>query len=168
MNRSRIVYNTEDLVQITENLPPSQKGPVCKMMMDMMNHEAYNNARYELCLQTRALNTEYKEMFKSILSLFKTMRRMFHSMLFRYTWTKEDFELGTPLGKGKFGRVYMAREKKTKYLVAMKVLFKSELTKGRVEKQGKLNSMLNQFKPSHKPFFILPVLRELEIQSRLK
>lgn len=44
--------------------------------------------------------------------------------------------MGTPLGKGKFGRVYMAREKKTKYLVAMKVLFKSELTQGKVEKQG--------------------------------
>lgn len=55
--------------------------------------------------------------------------------------------MGTPLGKGKFGRVYIAREKKTKYMVAMKILFKSELTKGRVEKQ---------------------VLRELEIQSRLK
>lgn len=51
------------------------------------------------------------------------------------------------MGKGKFGRVYLAREKVTKYMVAMKILFKSELTKGRVEKQ---------------------VLRELEIQSRLK
>ncbi|KAL7051426.1 hypothetical protein ACKWTF_004462 [Chironomus riparius] len=64
-----------------------------------------------------------------------------------YVWSKDDFELGTPLGKGKFGRVYIAREKKTKFLVAMKILFKSELVKGRVEKQ---------------------VLRELEIQSRLK
>ena len=64
-----------------------------------------------------------------------------------YTWTKDDFELGTALGKGKFGRVYIAREKKTKFMVAMKILFKSELVKGRVEKQ---------------------VLRELEIQSRLK
>jgi aurora kinase B len=51
------------------------------------------------------------------------------------------------LGKGKFGRVFIAREKKTEYMVAMKILFKSELVKGRVEKQ---------------------VLRELEIQSRLK
>jgi serine/threonine protein kinase len=55
--------------------------------------------------------------------------------------------LGTPLGKGKFGRVYIAREKSTKFMVAMKILFKTELVKGRVEKQ---------------------VLRELEIQSRLK
>lgn len=67
----------------------------------------------------------------------------FHS----YDWTKDDFELGTPLGKGKFGRVYLARERKTHFMVAMKIMFKSELKNGRVEKQ---------------------VLREIEIQSRLK
>lgn len=64
-----------------------------------------------------------------------------------YQWSKDDFELGAPLGRGKFGRVYLAREVSTKYIVAMKVLFKSELIEGRVEKQ---------------------VLREIEIQSRLK
>lgn len=66
---------------------------------------------------------------------------------FSYQWSKDDFELGNALGRGKFGRVYLAREKRTKFLVAMKVLFKSELAKGRVEKQ---------------------LLREVEIQSRLK
>lgn len=55
--------------------------------------------------------------------------------------------MGAPLGRGKFGRVYVAREKKTHFLVAMKVLFKSEIRKGRVERQ---------------------ILREIEIQSRLK
>lgn len=58
------------------------------------------------------------------------------SRIFSYTWSKDDFEMGTPLGKGKFGRVFIAREKKTKFQVAMKILFKSELVKGRVEKQG--------------------------------
>lgn len=65
----------------------------------------------------------------------------------RYDWSKDDFELGNALGRGKFGRVYLAREKKTKFMVAMKVMFKSELVGGRVEKQ---------------------VLREIEIQSHLK
>ncbi|XP_055586918.1 aurora kinase B-like [Uranotaenia lowii] len=64
-----------------------------------------------------------------------------------YQWSKDDFELGCALGRGKFGRVYLAREKHTKFMVAMKVMFKSELVKGRVEKQ---------------------LLREVEIQSRLK
>lgn len=65
----------------------------------------------------------------------------------RYEWSSNDFEMGAPLGKGKFGRVYLARELKTRFMVAMKVMFKSELKSGRVEKQ---------------------VLREIEIQSRLK
>ena len=64
-----------------------------------------------------------------------------------YEWTKDDFELGASLGRGKFGRVYLAREKTTNFYVAMKIMFKSELTGGRVEKQ---------------------VLREIEIQSHLK
>jgi len=33
----------------------------------------------------------------------------------------DDFEIGRPLGKGKFGNVYLAREKNTKYIVALKV-----------------------------------------------
>lgn len=65
----------------------------------------------------------------------------------RYKWSTDDFELGSPLGKGKFGRVYVARERETKFMVAMKVLFKSEIIKGRVEKQ---------------------LAHEIEIQSRLK
>lgn len=55
--------------------------------------------------------------------------------------------MGTALGKGKFGRVFLARERTTEFMVAMKIMFKSELRKNRVEKQ---------------------VLREIEIQSHLK
>jgi len=62
-------------------------------------------------------------------------------------WTLEDFDIGRPLGKGKFGNVYLAREKKSKYIVALKVLFKSQLQKAAVEHQ---------------------LRREIEIQSHLK
>eukprot|EP00041_Stephanoeca_diplocostata_P008445 m.125457 g.125457 ORF g.125457 m.125457 type:complete len:342 (+) comp17326_c0_seq1:149-1174(+) len=50
-------------------------------------------------------------------------------------WKLEDFEIGKPLGRGKFGNVYLAREKKTKFIVALKVLFKSQLQKSNVEHQ---------------------------------
>lgn len=33
----------------------------------------------------------------------------------------DDFDIGKPLGKGKFGNVYVAREKKSKFIVALKV-----------------------------------------------
>nr|OQO21824.1 Serine/threonine-protein kinase ark1 [Rachicladosporium sp. CCFEE 5018] len=56
------------------------------------------------------------------------------------------FEIGKPLGKGKFGRVYLARTRSTGFVCALKVLHKSELQQGKVEKQ---------------------VRREIEIQSNL-
>ena len=62
-------------------------------------------------------------------------------------WTLADFEIGRPLGKGKFGNVFLAREAKSKYIVALKVLFKSQLVKNSVQHQ---------------------LRREIEIQSHLQ
>uniref|UniRef100_A0A8C5L826 non-specific serine/threonine protein kinase n=1 Tax=Jaculus jaculus TaxID=51337 RepID=A0A8C5L826_JACJA len=50
-------------------------------------------------------------------------------------WTLEDFDIGRPLGKGKFGNVYLAREKQSKFILALKVLFKAQLEKAGVEHQ---------------------------------
>ena len=63
------------------------------------------------------------------------------------TWELADFDIGKPLGRGKFGNVYLAREKKSHYIVALKVLFKSQLAKAGVEHQ---------------------LRREIEIQSHLR
>ncbi|PMD22127.1 serine/threonine-protein kinase [Hyaloscypha hepaticicola] len=57
------------------------------------------------------------------------------------------FEIGRPLVKGKFGGVYLARERKSGFICALKVLNKNEIMQGRVEKQ---------------------VQREIEIQSNLR
>ncbi|XP_022107724.1 aurora kinase-like isoform X2 [Acanthaster planci] len=62
-------------------------------------------------------------------------------------WSLANFDIGRPLGKGKFGNVYLAREKKSKFIVALKVLFKSQLQKANVEHQ---------------------LRREIEIQSHLR
>jgi serine/threonine protein kinase len=67
--------------------------------------------------------------------------------LCRQKWTLADFDIGRALGKGKFGNVYLAREKKSKFIVALKVLFKSQIQKANVEHQLK---------------------REIEIQSHLR
>uniref|UniRef100_H0XK00 non-specific serine/threonine protein kinase n=1 Tax=Otolemur garnettii TaxID=30611 RepID=H0XK00_OTOGA len=50
-------------------------------------------------------------------------------------WALEAFEIGRPLGKGKFGKVYLAREKQSKFILALKVLFKAQLEKAGVEHQ---------------------------------
>ncbi|CAL1294923.1 unnamed protein product [Larinioides sclopetarius] len=65
----------------------------------------------------------------------------------RAKWTLDDFDIGKPLGKGKFGNVYLAREKTSRFVVALKVLFKSQLKQNGVEHQ---------------------LRREIEIQSHLR
>ncbi|SJL09713.1 related to Aurora kinase B [Armillaria ostoyae] len=63
-------------------------------------------------------------------------------------WTLNSFDMGRPLGKGKFGRVYMVRTKaEPHYIIALKTLYKSEIVQGRVEKQ---------------------IRREIEIQQNLR
>uniref|UniRef100_A0A0R3RVA8 Aurora kinase n=1 Tax=Elaeophora elaphi TaxID=1147741 RepID=A0A0R3RVA8_9BILA len=42
-------------------------------------------------------------------------------------WSLDDFDVGRPLGKGRFGNVYLAREIETKFVVAIKVVYKSQL-----------------------------------------
>ncbi|RLN94683.1 hypothetical protein BBJ28_00021812, partial [Nothophytophthora sp. Chile5] len=43
------------------------------------------------------------------------------------TWSLDDFEIGRELGTGKFGQVYLAREKNSRMIVALKVLVKEQL-----------------------------------------
>nr|GEX95411.1 serine/threonine-protein kinase Aurora-3 [Tanacetum cinerariifolium] len=52
-------------------------------------------------------------------------------------WSIKDFDVGRPLGKGKFGRVYVARETKTKYVVALMVIFKEQIEKYKLQHQLK-------------------------------
>ncbi|OBT61358.1 hypothetical protein VE03_09320 [Pseudogymnoascus sp. 23342-1-I1] len=57
------------------------------------------------------------------------------------------FEIGRPLGKGKFGRVYLVRERSSGFICALKVMHKDEIKSNGVEKQ---------------------VQREIEIQCNLR
>ncbi|CAF0996715.1 unnamed protein product [Adineta steineri] len=62
-------------------------------------------------------------------------------------WTINDFEIGAPLGRGRFGHVYCVREKKSKYIVALKAIIKDQISTPRLAKQ---------------------LISEISIQSRLK
>jgi serine/threonine protein kinase len=68
-------------------------------------------------------------------------------------WKLTDYDLGHPLGRGKFGRVFVARTKaeadtgKPGYIIALKALYKDEIKKEGME---------------------LQVRRELEIQTNLR
>ncbi|KAI8082070.1 kinase-like domain-containing protein [Thamnidium elegans] len=50
-------------------------------------------------------------------------------------WCLADFDVGKSLGKGNFGHVFLAREKKSGFIVALKVLYKRQLATTNIEKQ---------------------------------
>ncbi|KAI9989384.1 hypothetical protein PInf_019663 [Phytophthora infestans] len=50
-------------------------------------------------------------------------------------WSLSDFEIGRELGTGKFGQVYLAREKSSRMYVALKVLVKEQLKAAGVSHQ---------------------------------
>ncbi|XP_063883229.1 uncharacterized protein LOC135112617 isoform X2 [Scylla paramamosain] len=62
-------------------------------------------------------------------------------------WALDNFEIGRPLGRGKFGNVYLAREKSSHVILALKVMFKADLSKAGISHQ---------------------VQREVEIQTHLR
>ncbi|CAJ0930860.1 unnamed protein product, partial [Mesorhabditis belari] len=53
----------------------------------------------------------------------------------KMSWTLNDFAIGRPLGKGRFGHVYLGKENASGYVVALKVLFKKELVRLNVPHQ---------------------------------
>ncbi|TGJ81662.1 hypothetical protein E0Z10_g7103 [Xylaria hypoxylon] len=57
------------------------------------------------------------------------------------------FEIGKPLGKGKFGRVYLAKHRESGYICALKMLKKEEITREKAE---------------------MHVRREIEVHSNLR
>mmetsp|Transcript_4900 Transcript_4900/g.8831 ORF Transcript_4900/g.8831 Transcript_4900/m.8831 type:complete len:317 (+) Transcript_4900:390-1340(+) len=62
-------------------------------------------------------------------------------------WKLKDFDIGRKIGSGQFGHVYVARERVSGLVVAIKVLKKFQLEKGKVERQ---------------------LQREIEIQAHLR
>ncbi|XP_015110632.1 aurora kinase B [Diachasma alloeum] len=95
---------------------------------------------------TRGLRNVPAKHYNGVAKCVAEMKKHIDGPAGSHQWTLNDFEFGSPLGNGQFGRVYLAREKKTHYMVALKTMSKKQLRQARNEKQ---------------------VLREIEIQSRL-
>ena len=93
-------------------------------------------------------------------------------------WSLADFDIGKPLGRGKFGNVYLGREKRTQAVIALKVIFKRQVEKHNVLKQvcrGRSNphTPRARLKAAPRRELITPapapqLKEEVEIQARLK
>lgn len=95
-------------------------------------------------------------------------------------WCITDFEIGKPLGKGKYGRVYMAREKSSQFIVALKVILKSKLkgfqSKSQLRREIEIQSnlrhpnilrMYGYFYDNKKVYLILEFCSGGELYTRL-
>lgn len=124
--------------------PPVRKPPPSRMREDREKERERESEKEKEKAKAKAkvtVTVTEKEIDEAKVALTEqpSMPKQFHLGM---------FEIGKPLGKGKFGRVYLARERTTGFICALKVLHKSELQAGGgVEKQ---------------------VRREIEIQSNLR
>ncbi|KAL1917406.1 uncharacterized protein VTP21DRAFT_3799 [Calcarisporiella thermophila] len=96
-------------------------------------------------------------------------------------WKLSHFEIGQSLGKGKFGRVYVAKEKESGFIVALKVLFRSELEQSNIRDQLKreieiqahlrhpnILRLYGYFNDDHRVFLILEYGAKGEVYKILK
>uniref|UniRef100_A0A4X1VM91 non-specific serine/threonine protein kinase n=1 Tax=Sus scrofa TaxID=9823 RepID=A0A4X1VM91_PIG len=91
--------------------------------------------------------------------------------------TIDDFEIGRPLGKGKFGNVYLARLKESHFIVALKVLFKSQIEKEGLEHQLRREieiqapqylRLYNYFHEARRVYLILEYAPRVELYKELQ
>ena len=91
------------------------------------------------------------------------------------------FEIGRPLGKGKFGRVYLARERSSRFICALKVMHKDEIKSNSVEKQVQrevkiqcnlrhpnILQLYGHFHDSKRIFLILEFAKKGELYKHLR
>lgn len=91
------------------------------------------------------------------------------------------FEIGRPLGKGKFGRVYLARERSSGFICALKVMHKDEIKSNGVEKQVQreveiqcnlrhpnILQLYSHFHDSKRIFLILEFAKKGELYKHLR
>lgn len=144
--------NQSNLVELNNSIPEydisNESSIIEKIFKNKSDHYEQqlqcldNDTMYEISENTEAVyevseNTivEKTPENNSKKMASKTMRHEEIERLGLNRWTIDDFEVGKPLGRGKFGRVYLARERKTEYIIALKVIFKSQLIKSGVEHQ---------------------------------
>ncbi|KFY37349.1 hypothetical protein V494_04785 [Pseudogymnoascus sp. VKM F-4513 (FW-928)] len=91
------------------------------------------------------------------------------------------FEIGRPLGKGKFGRVYLAWERSSGFICALKVMHKDEIKSNGVEKQFQreveiqcnlrhpnILQLYSHFHDSKRIFLILEFAKKGELYKHLR
>ncbi|KAL7718637.1 Aurora kinase [Entamoeba marina] len=93
----------------------------------------------------------------------------------------EDFDIGKPLGQGKFGNVYLVKYKQYDYVCALKVIFKRQMhkcqmgiqLKREIEIQSHFNhpnilKLLGYFQDADRVFFVIEYCKKGELYALLQ
>ncbi|ORX74659.1 kinase-like protein [Linderina pennispora] len=122
---------------------PSSSGKTAKIELNIHDrqpkkHAATTNAEREETLVPTAQSNQPRRPRTPPMESTHTAQKLTHNSSSRVksrNWKITDFDIGKVLGKGKFGRAYLARERNTNFICALKVMFKSELKEHKIEKQ---------------------------------
>jgi len=93
----------------------SKSAPICRKMSRAANKKSDIETRREKSVQGRCLTNR----------------------MTKKQWKLNDFDIGQSLGRGKFGNVVLAREKPSKFICALKILYRDQLKKANIEHQVK-------------------------------
>ncbi|XP_011643555.1 aurora kinase C-like [Pogonomyrmex barbatus] len=119
--------------------PPKQKPAICKSVDSIQNQRKSDSDNNEKIKDSKSENVQ-----KISDSDTNDVNKENQS---QKRWVLTDFDIGRPLGKGKFGNVYLAREKRSQFVIAMKVLYRAQIDDAKILHQ---------------------VRREIEIQTHLR
>lgn len=126
----------------TELMPPPKLPVACKSVNSTTQDHAKSSSQ-DSRGGTRAGKSENAQKVSSVAATSDANKENQSQK----KWVLTDFDIGRPLGKGKFGNVYLAREKRSKFIIAMKVLYRAQIEDANILHQ---------------------VRREIEIQTHLR
>lgn len=131
--------NQKKRVQTKKDLEKSSKPKIEKFPIHVLANTC--QTKWQTFEDSLELD-ENSDNFESNLKLFRTHQKnqiidfpiLTKKMFFPSEWSLDNFEIGRPLGDGKFGRVYLARVKHTDLFVALKMMSKAQLKRHKAEK----------------------------------
>ena len=119
-------YDSDDYFDEDIRFPTWSRQPLSELDLKISNKTTYDKLYTARSIQS--LEPDHLLKGNSSIDYDKTLDKSKASYA-----NIDDFQIGKPIGSGKFGTIYLARSRKEKqFFVAIKVMFKTNLTKGHI------------------------------------
>lgn len=118
--------DSKNMNQNTENDNNKVEDGVIQTLYEKMNEAIENSFKLQNKTESKK-NDELQSIIKTLNYQQNNINEINIHEAFVQRWTIDDFEIGKPLGRGKFGHVYLARLINTNLIVALKLIYKDQL-----------------------------------------